>query len=299
MPHTLTTALHLAQTGIPVLPLRAGKVPFGNCPDCRENACGGRPNMKTPGPCACPRPCHGWAAATTDHAVITSRAWADAWYRAGAVAYHPGGADLTVVDLDSTEAITWAGRNLPGTWTITTMRGRHLIYRGAMASANHVRPGVDIKSRMAYARHLGPIPGFTPDLPYPARAVSDLPDAVRALTEREDTTAARAGVVSSLPAPAPWDRTVATGCRHTDGYVRTGVNRGLDMVRACHDSGAGSKAFGVASFLAAQHTACPGPCGLDRIAAELVAEAVRVGVPRAYAERAVARGFNDAGRRTA
>lgn len=168
-----------------------------------------------------------------------------------------------------------------------------------MPSANHVRPGVDIKSLMAYARHLGPIPGFTPDLPYPAQTVTDLPDTVRALTQPEDTTALPAGVVSSLLAPAPWDRTVATGCRHTERYVRTGVNRGLDMVRACPDSGAGSKAFGVASFLAAQHTACPGPCGLDRIAAEIVAEAVAVGVPLAYAERAVTRGFTNAGRRTA
>ncbi|MBK3554837.1 DNA primase, partial [Streptomyces sp. MBT61] len=58
MSHHLTTALDLAARDVPVLPLRAGKVPFGNCPACRDNACGGRPNMKTPGPCDCPRPCH-------------------------------------------------------------------------------------------------------------------------------------------------------------------------------------------------------------------------------------------------
>ena len=63
---THTTALRLAADAVPVLPLREGKVPFGNCPACAKNACGGRPNMKTAGPCACPRPCHGWAAATTD-----------------------------------------------------------------------------------------------------------------------------------------------------------------------------------------------------------------------------------------
>ena len=79
MPHTLNTALQLAEAGIPVLPLRAGKLPFGNCPDCRDNACGGRPNMKTPGPCTCPHPCHGWAAATTHPATLTSHAWAPAW----------------------------------------------------------------------------------------------------------------------------------------------------------------------------------------------------------------------------
>ncbi|MBK3535785.1 DNA primase, partial [Streptomyces sp. MBT67] len=54
MSHHLTTALDLAARDVPVLPLRAGKVPFGNCPACRDNACGGRPNMKTPGPCDCP-----------------------------------------------------------------------------------------------------------------------------------------------------------------------------------------------------------------------------------------------------
>ncbi|OSC69658.1 DNA primase, partial [Streptomyces sp. BF-3] len=47
----LHTALDLAARGVPVLPLRVGKVPFGNCPVCRDNACGGRPSMKIPGPC--------------------------------------------------------------------------------------------------------------------------------------------------------------------------------------------------------------------------------------------------------
>src|SRR5690348_1931407 len=88
----LRTALRLADDGLPVLPLRRGKVPFGNCPPCSNNACGGRPNMKTPGPCACPHPCHGWAAATTDHRTLTAPEWARAWRDAAAVAYHPGGA---------------------------------------------------------------------------------------------------------------------------------------------------------------------------------------------------------------
>lgn len=59
----LTAALDLAGRGLPVLPLREGKGPMGNCRACRKNVCGGRPNMKTPGPCACPAPCHAWAAA--------------------------------------------------------------------------------------------------------------------------------------------------------------------------------------------------------------------------------------------
>lgn len=71
-PRLLDTALMLAANGVPVLPLRAGKVPFGNCRICAKNACGGRPNMKTPGPCTCPSVCHAWAAATTDPHVLNS-----------------------------------------------------------------------------------------------------------------------------------------------------------------------------------------------------------------------------------
>ncbi|MER6968770.1 bifunctional DNA primase/polymerase, partial [Streptomyces halstedii] len=114
----LATALSLAAQGMPVLPLRKGKVPSGNCPACAKNICGGRPNMKTPGPCACPAPCHGWAAATTDPNVLNSTPWARAWWEAAGVAYHPGGAGLTVVDLDSAEAIAWARESLPTTRTV-------------------------------------------------------------------------------------------------------------------------------------------------------------------------------------
>ncbi|WEH28549.1 bifunctional DNA primase/polymerase [Streptomyces sp. AM 3-1-1] len=157
-------ALQLAAGGLPVLPLRAGKVPFGNCPACRRNKCGGRANMKTPGRCACPLPCHGWAAATTDTHRHTTE-WAPHWRRAAAVAYHPGGARLTVVDLDDEDAITWARATLPPTRTVPTTRGEHWIYRGTMPSANAVRPGVDVKSRMAYARWLGPGDGTMAPLP--------------------------------------------------------------------------------------------------------------------------------------
>ncbi|WP_406488602.1 bifunctional DNA primase/polymerase [Streptomyces phaeochromogenes] len=186
----LSTALSLAASGVPVLPLRAGKVPFGNCRRCTDNACGGRPNMKTPGPCACPNPCHGWAAATTDPDAINSPTWARAWRDAAAVAYHPGGAGLTVVDLDSPEAIAWAGASLPATRTVPTTRGEHWLYRGAMQSANGVQPGVDIKSTMAYARWLGPGVG----------AMTPLPAVVRAMTVKEPSTV-RPTVVA-VPAPA-------------------------------------------------------------------------------------------------
>ncbi|WP_189829245.1 bifunctional DNA primase/polymerase, partial [Streptomyces subrutilus] len=146
LPALLRTALQLAERGLPVLPLRAGKLPFGNCRDCTRSACGDRPHMKAAGPCGCPAPCHGWAAATTDPDVLASPAWAKAWRQARAVAYHPGGAALTVVDLDHAGAVAWARQNLPATTTVPTTRGEHWIYFGTMTSPNAVRPGVDIKS---------------------------------------------------------------------------------------------------------------------------------------------------------
>ncbi|MFC8239504.1 bifunctional DNA primase/polymerase [Streptomyces chartreusis] len=205
--NALDIALSLAASGIPPLPLRAGKVPFGNCPDCTGLACGGRPNMKTAGPCACPRPCHGWAAATPDPTVLRSRGWAHAWREAAAVAYHPGGAGLTVVDLDNADAIAWARANLPATQTVATTRGEHWIYQGPMQSANAVRPGVDIKSTMAYARWLGPGIG----------AVAALPDAVRALTAKERATVRPATV--TVPA-----LTGGGQCLHrTPVYLERGI----------------------------------------------------------------------------
>ncbi|MFE2934440.1 bifunctional DNA primase/polymerase [Streptomyces sp. NPDC059278] len=205
----LATALDLAARTVPVLPLRAGKLPFGNCTTCRDNACGGRQNMKTAGPCQCPDICHGWAAATTDTAVLQSPAWAEAWQQARAVAYHPGGAGLTVVDLDDADAIAWARQALPATRTVPTTRGEHWIYLGAMQSANAVRPGIDLKSTMAYARWLGPGAG----------TMTDLPDAVRALAVKEP----------SPVRPAPLAITVPTGvegghCRHRmPSYLERGI----------------------------------------------------------------------------
>lgn len=287
--HLLHTALALAAASTPVLPLRAGKVPFGNCPTCTGNACGGRPNMKAPGPCACPSPCHAWAAATTDPHTLTSPAWAPVWREAVTVAYHPGGAGLTVVDLDDAAAVAWAREALPVTRTVATTRGEHWIYRGVMPSSNAVRPGVDVKSVMQYARWLGPGTGRT----------TELPAAVRALVVKEDTNPARRGLVSSLPGHATWSRQVATGCRHTERYVRTGLERGLALVRARTESGAASQAYGVARFLAAQHTGCPGPCGLAAIGEEIVTAAMSVGVPEGYARRAVTNGLEAPGERAA
>ncbi|MFG2220165.1 bifunctional DNA primase/polymerase [Streptomyces sp. NPDC048685] len=277
----LRTALALATAGVPVLPLREGKVPFGNCRNCTGNACGGRPHMKRAGTCQCPGVCHGWAAATTDTAALTSPAWTAPWREAQAVAYHPGGAGLTVVDLDNADAVTWARATLPATRAVPTTRGEHWIYLGAMRSANAVRPGVDIKSLMAYARWLGPGTG----------SMVALPSAVLALVMREETTPARRMVVSSSTGRAEWDRSVATGCRHTERYVRTGLERGLSLVRARTESGAGSQAYGVAQFLATQHASCPGPCGLDTIGQQIIDAAVSVGVPEPYAARAVTNGL--------
>ncbi|MFJ8465042.1 bifunctional DNA primase/polymerase [Streptomyces swartbergensis] len=175
LPEPLTIALALAAAGVPVLPLRVGKAPFANCPSCAQNACGGRPNMKNAGPCRCPGVCHAWAAATTDRAVLASPAWVAAWRRAVCVAYHPGAAGLTVVDLDNAAAVDWARETLPATRVVETTRGEHWIYRGAMTSHNAVCPGVDIKSTMAYARYLG----------FGTGTMTALPDTVRALAVKE------------------------------------------------------------------------------------------------------------------
>lgn len=206
-PESLRAALSLAAAGAPVLPLRAGKVPFGNCRACRDNACGGRPNMKAAGPCQCPAPCHAWAAATTEPSVLTSPSWAPAWGEAAAVAYHPGGAGLTVVDLDNAAAVAWARTNLPVTRTVPTTRGEHWLYRGAMASANAVRPGVDIKSTMAYARWLGPGTG----------ALAALPEAVRALAVKAPVPVQPVAVTATAPGGGGM-------CRHrTPTYLERGI----------------------------------------------------------------------------
>ncbi len=202
-------ALQLAAAGLPVLPLRRGKLPFGNCPACADNACGGRPTMKTAGLCRCPGVCHGWAAATTAPVVIASAAWAPAWREAVSVAYHPGGAGLTVVDFDNAAAIAWAREQLPATRIVPTTRGEHWIYRGAMTSRNAVRPGVDIKSSMSYVRWLGPGTGTT----------TALPDAVRALAVKEPAT------VRPMPQAIAVPARVNTGeCPHrTPAYLARGI----------------------------------------------------------------------------
>ncbi|MFJ6126980.1 DNA primase [Streptomyces griseoviridis] len=242
MNNHLQTALQLATDGIPVLPLRRGKLPFGNCPACVRNDCGGRPNMKTPGPCTCPRPCHGWAAATTDPRTLNSPAWATAWRTAATVAYHPGGAGVTVVDLDDPDAVRWARATLPATRTVTTTRGEHWIYRGNMQSSNGVRPGVDIKSLAAYARWLDPGVGAT----------APLPDAVRSLAVKEPSPARR----------APQPRTAAlTGpggdCPHrTPTYLTRGIAMAEQRITA---AGSGVHATVYRTFLAV--LSAHGRCG--------------------------------------
>jgi hypothetical protein len=165
--------------------------------------------MKTPGPCTCPAPCHAWAAATTNTTALCSREWAGAWREAAAVAYHPGGASLTVVDLDNPAAVAWAGRTLPSTRTVATTRGEHWIYRGTMRSVNAVRPGVDIKSTMAYARWLGTGTG----------TMAALPNTVRAFAVKEPPTVRLAPRAFTVPA-------LAGGgvCRHlTPAYLERGI----------------------------------------------------------------------------
>ncbi|MCX5227542.1 bifunctional DNA primase/polymerase [Streptomyces sp. NBC_00233] len=204
-----TTALGLAEHGLPVLPLLADKRPFSLCRACEGLACGGRPNMATPGPCACPRPCHGWAAATTDPTVVASPQWTAAWRRARTIGYHPGGAGVTIVDLDNPAAVDWARTTLPPTATVTTTRGQHWIYRGTMRSVNAVRAGVDIKSAMSYARWLGPGTG----------TLAELPDVVRALAEKKSAPVRLAPRAVTVPAP-----TGSGQCPHrSPTYLERGI----------------------------------------------------------------------------
>jgi hypothetical protein len=242
LPAILRTALELAANGSPPLPLRAGKVPFGNCPTCAGGACGGRPNMKTPGPCQCPAPCHAWAAATLNPHVLTSPAWAPAWRHAVAVAYHPGGAGLTVVDLDNAAAVAWARETLPATRAVQTTRGEHWIYRGAMSSHNAVRPGVDIKSTMAYARYLGPGTG----------TMTALPDTVRALAVKKPATARPASRSVAVPAR------VGSGecCHRTPAYLERGIVMAEQRITAARS---GVHATVYRTFLAVLST--HGRCG--------------------------------------
>ncbi|MEU3348791.1 bifunctional DNA primase/polymerase [Streptomyces sp. NPDC006700] len=138
-----------------------------------------------------------------------SSPWVAAWRQAVCVGYHPGGAGLTVVDLDNADAIAWARGALPATRTVPTTRGQHWIYRGTMASRNAVRPGVDIKSSMAYARYLGPGTG----------TMTALPDAVRALAIKDPSPAR----------PVPHAVAASTGvgggeCRHRmPAYLDRGI----------------------------------------------------------------------------
>ncbi|MER6403177.1 bifunctional DNA primase/polymerase [Streptomyces viridosporus] len=260
LPEPLRTALELAATGVPVLPLRRGKVPFGNCHRCAGNACGGRPTMKTPGPCRCPGVCHAWAAATTDPAVIASPPWLAAWRRAVCIGYHPGGAGLTVVDLDDADAIAWARTALPATRTVPTTRGEHWIYRGAMRSVNAVRPGVDIKSALAYARYLGPGTG----------TMADLPDAVRALAVKEPSPARPAPPAGVVPAGVGGGE-----CPHrTPAYLDRGIAMAEQRITAASSA---VHATVYRTFLAvlSRHGRCG--CLTDTHVARLFAAAQRKG----------------------
>ncbi|MFC1410970.1 DNA primase [Streptacidiphilus sp. N1-12] len=265
----VSLAVRLACGGVPVLPLRVGKVPFGNCRTCAGYACGGRPNMKTAGPCHCSAPCHGWAAATTDTHTLTSAAWARAWAQAAAVAYHPGGAGLTVVDLDTPDAVGWARQHLPPTRTVPTTRGQHWIYRGSMRSANAVRPGVDIKSLMAYARWLGPGTGPLADLPQPVRAL------VAVKTQPAGRSAPQA---ITIPTP-----TGAPVCRHwTPAYLERGITMAVQRISEARSA---VHATVYATFLAVLSTHGRCGCLTDTHAQQLFAAAQAKGeTPRHCAD---------------
>jgi hypothetical protein len=86
-----------------------------------------------------------------------------------------------------------------------------------MRSANAVRPGVDLKSHMAYARWLGPGTG----------PLADLPDAVRALAVVKEPSPVRA-VPHATTAPPPVGGRV---CRHrTPAYLERGIAMAVQRI---------------------------------------------------------------------
>ncbi|GHK03677.1 hypothetical protein SY2F82_54740 [Streptomyces sp. Y2F8-2] len=83
------------------------------------------------------------------------------------------------------------------------------LYLGAMQSANAVRPGVDIKSTMGYARWLG----------FGTGTMAYLPDAVRALVVSKPCPVRAASQATMVPAPVGGGE-----CRHrTPAYLERGI----------------------------------------------------------------------------
>ncbi len=154
-----------------------------------------------------------------------------------------------------------------------------------------VRPGVDVKSLMQYARWLGPGTG----------CMADLPAAVRALAGEEETTPARGEVVLSCPRAGH----LGPGGRGRPGAATPSATsapaseRGLALVQARSESGAGSQAFGVARFLAAQHARAPGTVRTGRLGGRDCGCCCLRRRPRAHARRAVANGLEAAVERAA
>jgi hypothetical protein len=194
--------------------------------------------MKDAGPCRCPGICHAWAAATTDPTILWSPVWVAAWRRAVSVAYHPGAADLTVVDLDDAAAVAWAREALPATRVVQTTRGEHWIYRGATSSHNAVRPGIDIKSTMAYVRWLGPGTG----------TMVALPDAVRALAVKQPSTVRPAPRTVLAPGGGP--------CPHrTPTYLERGIAMAEQRITAA-SSAVHATVYGTFLAVLSKHGRC-------------------------------------------
>ncbi|MFZ3470625.1 bifunctional DNA primase/polymerase [Streptomyces sp. 4.24] len=225
------------------------KRPLTNYPFSKGNWYGERPNSLVRGGCSCSRPCHGWSAATTDERAI--RGWD--WSAARAVGYHPGGAGVTVVDLDDAAAVQWARRTLPATRVVSTTRGEHWIYRGTIRTTNLRSLGlnVDVKSLMQYVQWRGVGIGET----------APLPAAVVAVVERSKESA------PDVPRRIVQARTTGGPCPHrTPSYLANGVRMGVEQFQqSAHPGCRNNELFRSLRFILANHgmCGCMGPDDLD------------------------------------
>lgn len=280
---TARTALRLIQRGWHVLPLLpASKRPYGNCPPCR--------GLAAPGCAACNAgACEGWWCHAV-HGATTDPDYAQRhWPQEALVAVAAGASGLAVLDVEA-DGMEWlrdriADQTLVPTLTLASASGRgvHLYYDGIQSTRQHPINretgkvcAFDLKSADSYVRWTG-------------RTIRDQkptgwPESMTDWLKQHTGTSAGSHVpyVASSDGQGWRD---APGCRHTAAYRRTGLQRGIDAIRARPEHGAGAALLTAVRVLHHRHALCDGPCGLDEMTDVLIGEAQAVGVPVGYAHR--------------